>query len=97
VLTEKCPFAWEVAKIAGRPAKSCWWLNAFEVNVTWDPGAHPPAADPDTVTVPPAGTEAGETLMEAAAAGPALASSTSAAIAPARRAHQPQALGVVAV
>jgi hypothetical protein len=75
----------DVANIAGTPAKSCWWLKPDDVSVTLLPEEQPPPVDPDTVRVPPAGTEAGETLMEAEApAGEATVSSANAATAAAR-------------
>jgi hypothetical protein len=81
----------DFTKIAGTPAKSCWWLKPDDVSVTVPPGAQPPPVDPDTVRLPPAGTEAGETLMEAAAPAASAATSsastaTAAASAPSERA-----------
>src|SRR3954453_17817071 len=68
---EKLPPERVRANTAGTPAKRWAAGNARESSVTWSPAAQPPAAEPNTRVVSPAGTVAGETWRAAASAIPA--------------------------
>src|SRR3954453_16072135 len=56
------------ANTAGTPAKRWVAGKARESSVTWSPAAQPPAAEPNTRVVWPAGTVEGETWRAAARA-----------------------------